>query len=351
MVSITQIASELKVSATTVSKALNNKPGVSPERANLIREYARRLGYRPAYMARSLLRGSTNMIGFCLRESPTSPWYANLLHRIQHRCHEKGFYLNLVIADGNEKKDIDGQRRALDFFKELRVECVLLGPLWFLEEYNELRDWIAQHKAVIAFDAFENLPISHVKLDVYTGAQIAVEHLASRGHRRIGLFGYPIAVENKPVLRTRYSGFYEKMNSLGLEVREEWLIPTTECEGWSAYPRMEKLLDSYDRKDLPTAWFCQNDVFAAKLINILRKRNLHVPEDVAIVGFDNQPLAELTSPTLSSVGFDLDSYVDAIVEMTFNVIETNEQNQNVSPFANIVSKTFAPKLFVRESSG
>ncbi len=351
MVSITQIASELNVSATTVSKALNGKPGVSLDKANMIREYAKRLGYRPAYMARSLLRGNTNMIGFCLRESPTSPWYAELLHRIQRKCHERGFYLNLIIADGNERKGVAEQRKALDFFKELRVECVILGPLWFLEEYNLLRDWIAQHNAVVAFDAFENSPISCVKLDVYSGAQLAVEHLAEKGHKRIGYLGPPIFALEHPVLRTRYNGFCEKINALGLDLRKEWIIPTTDQQGWSAYPRVEKLLDSHSPNELPTAWFCQNDVFAAKLINILRKRNLHVPEDVAIVGFDNQPLAELTTPTLTSIGFDVDSYVDTILDMVFDAIKRKESGKDISPFVDTRTEIFSPKLFIRESSG
>ena len=212
----------------------------------------------------------------------------------------------LIIADGFTDRDIEIQQTTLDFFNELRVECLIIGPLWFLHDYNPLRDAIVQHNAVVAFDVFENLPISHVKLDVYTGAQLAVEHLASKGHRKIGYLGPPRFVMKHPILRTRYSGFCEKVNSLGLDMRAEWIIPTTECQGWSAYPVIEKLLDTYSADELPTAWFCQNDVFAAKLINILRKRNMFVPEDVAIVGFDNQPLAELTSPTLTSVGFELD---------------------------------------------
>ena len=352
MASLTKIASDLNVSATTVSKAINYKPGVSADRAEMIRQYAKRLGYRPAYMAKSLISGNTKMIGLCLRESPTSPWYADLVHRIQHRIHEKGYYLNLIIADGSAPQDIEAQQKTLDFFNELRVECLIIGPLWFFgDDYNPLRDWIDQHKAVVAFDAFENLPINNVKLDVYAGGQLAVGHLASKGHRKIGCFGHPVSAMQHPVLRTRYCGFYEKMNSLGLELREEWIIPVEEGDIESAYPVIEKLFDTYSADELPTAWFCQNDVFAAKLINILRKRNLSVPGNIAITGFDNQPLAELTSPTLTSVGFDLDHYVNAIVEMAFDAMEANRKNDAAPPFINTKTQMFSPKLIVRESSG
>ena len=84
MNSMTQIASALGVSTATVSKALNNKPGVSYERAEMIRQYAKRRGYRPSYLARSLLKGSTEMIGLCFRVGLTAPWYANVAQNIQH---------------------------------------------------------------------------------------------------------------------------------------------------------------------------------------------------------------------------------------------------------------------------
>ncbi len=348
MDSMTQIASALGVSTATVSKALNNKPGVSAERAKMIRQYAQMRGYRPSYMARSLLKGSTEMIGLCFRVELTSAWYATVAQNIQQKCHERGYYLNLVVTKGNLEED----KKALDFFRELRVGGVIIGPIWHLSEYNVLREQIMQHKGIVAFGLIEDIPVNSVKLDLYSAAQIAVEHLASKGHRKIGFFGLPIFELDKPILKTRYTGFCEKMRILGLDLRKEWIIPNIEVTQEKAYEAMRKLLDTHCSDELPTAWFCQNDVFAAKLINILHNKNIHVPKDIAIVGCDNLPLAELTTPTITSLGFDMEEYVEAIVDIICKSMEAKKQTSDeIFTFDNSLTKSFAPKLIVRESSG
>ena len=95
---ISEIAREFNVSPVTVSNALNRRKGVAPELADRIRDYARRNGYQPSYLAKSLLKGHTSLVGLCLRAAPSDPWFAGLVNALQNRLFAQGLYLNTIIA-------------------------------------------------------------------------------------------------------------------------------------------------------------------------------------------------------------------------------------------------------------
>ncbi|NLX03633.1 MAG: LacI family transcriptional regulator [Phycisphaerae bacterium] len=308
MVTISDISRQFGVSPMTVSNALNNRKGVSADKAAAIRDYAQRMGYRPAYMARSLLRGKTDMIGLCLRDTPEDPWLAGLIHRIQEGLHQAGYHLNLIIAhDG-----LEHQRWAIDRFKEFRVDAAIVGPLGFRQQYDALAERLAGLPCALAFDAIEPLPIDHVKLDTHAGAKLAVDHLVSRGHRTIGLLNTNSNERDRPLLPTRHTGFIEAMARHGLEVRQEWILCLADPYADPEQPLREFLASG---RPQPSAWFCHNDWHAAHAVRVLQEFDLNVPRDVSIVGFDNQPVAELILPGITSIGFDVAVYARRIVEM------------------------------------
>jgi LacI family transcriptional regulator len=314
MITITEISKVFGVTSMTVSNALNGRSGVSEEKAEAIRQYARKMGYRPAYMAKSLLKGRTDMVGLCLRVSPEDPWMAGILHRIQDRLRDQGLHLNLGIADGG----IDRERWTLDFFREFRVDAVIVGPLGSLEEYNGLSEYLASQPYVAAFDAIEGLPIDHVKIDSYAGGQMAVDYLAGQGHRQIGYLGLNPFEARLPSLRTRYAGYRETLLRNGLELRDEWIVRVGKLDDRIDAPLSELLSSG---TPLPTAFCCHNDVHAARAIKVLAERGLRVPQDISLVGFDNQPIAEMILPGITSIGYDVDHYAGQIVDMVVEGIK------------------------------
>jgi LacI family transcriptional regulator len=265
-------------------------------------------------MAKSLLKGRTDMVGLCLRASPEDPWMASILHRIQDRLREKGFHLNLGISDGGVEREL----WTLNFFREFRVDAVIVGPLGFLEEYNALAESLEYQPYVLAFDAIEGLPIDHLKIDSYAGGQIAGDYLAGKGHRKIGFLGLNRIDARIPSLRTRYAGYWDTLRHNGLETREEWTVRIEDSGDLIDGP-LTTLLKS--GKPLPTAFFCHNDVHAARAIKIFAHHGLRVPEDISLVGFDNQPIAEMILPGITSIGYDVDHYAGQIVEMVVSAVK------------------------------
>jgi len=306
MVTVTQIGRFFGVSATTVCNALNGRGGLAAEKARSIRAYADKVGYRPAYMAKSLLKGRTDMIGLCLRAGPEDPWFAGLLHRVQNRFRDRGFHLNPGFAEGG----LEQERQVLNLFREFRVDAVLVGPLGLLAQYRALADLLVHHHYVLAFDAVESLPVDHVKIDAYRGAQLAVDHLAAHGHRRIGFLAAHPLERNHPAFRTRLAGYYNALRRHGLPLRPKWIIALDTDPDPIDHPLSAFLAG---KPELPSAFFCHNDLQAARAIKVFDQFGIRVPRDVSLVGFDNQPIADITLPGLTSVGFDLDHYAEQIV--------------------------------------
>ncbi len=344
MVTITEISKVFGVSSMTVSNALNSRGGVSIEKAGAIREYAQKLGYRPAYMAKSLLKGRTDMAGLCLRATPEDPWMAGILHRIQDRLREKGLHLNLGIADGG----VDQELWTLNFFREFRVDAVIVGPLGFLEEYNALAELLEHQPYVLAFDAIESLPIDHLKIDSYTGGQMAVDYLVNRGHRKIGFLGLNRFDARFPSLRTRYTGFCDALRRHGLEMREEWMLRIE-----NTYDLIDGALTDFIKSGaaLPTAFFCHNDVHAARAVKVLAGCGLRVPEDISLIGFDNQPIAEMILPGITSIGYDINRYAAKIAEMATEGMRENQKKTPRDRARPIRRYEEPPKLIERGSVG
>ncbi len=345
MVTLKEIANAFGVSPITVSNALNDKAGVSPDKARAIKKYAERVGYRPAYMARSLIKGRTHMIGMCVRENITDPWTAGVIRKIQHMLQENNFYLNIVIADDG----IEKQQKAILFFRELRVEGVIVGPLGLLEEYNMLREQLLYHQNVVGVEAVEDLPINSVKLDIYSGVQKALEYVTQMGHKEIGYIGIDDTEVKFPSLKSRLTGFLDFLKINRLAIRKEWLIPDN--KNWERAKSQLTGLVKNNRK-LPTVWFCHNDVLAAQAISLFYELGLRVPEDISIIGFDNQPIAQWVPPGIVSVGYDLDKYAQIIVDMIIKNIpksRSKSKSEMTTLFNEPQTYILEPILFKRKS--
>jgi len=339
---ICEIAKVFQVSPVTVSNALNNKPGVALEKAEQIREYARRMGYQPSFLARSLLNGRSRVVGLCLREQPSDPWSGALIQKIQCRLYESGLYLNTIVTPSNGLTLAEQLKReawALNFFAQIKAGAVLIGPL-DMPRFFALSDVLRNHRAVIAFDSLDTLPINHLRLDLAEGCRLAVQLLYENGHRSIGYIGRNWFEESHPSDNTRYALVRQLARHYGMEFRTEWSISAEATEA-----DLKKLLSS--GAPLPTSFFCHNDNFALEAQKFLSEGGMRIPEDISIVGFDNQPVARLAIPGITSIGFDLDEYIETLAQFTLAAFEDPQPKHEREP----KSYTAAPRLVLRQSIG
>ncbi len=293
-VTIKDIAEEAGVSINTVSRALNNKPDVNQETKKKVLEIARRLGYIRNSDAVSFRKGATRTIGVVFEDS-SNPFYAEVFKGIEVSARKYGYQVILM----NTERDYINEIQAVDTLLQKRVDGIIISPTQFdskdIEQLAKLN-----YPFVILGVHFEGDDLDEVYSNDFKGGYLATKHLLERGRRKILMLnGYMY----KSVAQMRYRGHLEALRELGLQPH---LMVEIE-EGYeSAFNKIMELKDAdFD------AVFCFNDVFAIATLKALRLIGKRVPEDVAVVGYDDISYAEFVQPPLTTIR--IDKFLEGIV--------------------------------------
>lgn len=282
-VTIHDIAEELGLSSSTVSRALNNKGRVGPQTQQKILKTAKKLGYRPSMAARSLVTQQTGNIGFLVSK---------------HQLLSGGSFYGEVMEGAEAIASVDGYRfffsrdaveSASQFIAEGRVDGIILAgceiPAQLILQVRE------QLPVVIVDHHLEG--IDSVMIDNVGGARKAVTHLIQLGRREIGFVTETL---NNLSFSERFEGYKQTLENHGITFNERLVaegIPGANC----GYVALQHLFQHAH----PTAVFAANDEAAAGAIRAIKESGLRVPEDIAVVGFDDGTLAPHTEPPLTSV--------------------------------------------------
>jgi len=336
---LTEIARVFGVSTVTVSNALNKRKNVSPDKAEVICQYAKNIGYQPSLLAKSLLKGQTNIIGLVLKGSPEDPWYSAILNRMQEKLWNRGYFLSMFVASDGTKRLKD----AVEFFAQLKVDALIIGPLGFAEEYMAIHSLLNLFPFAVAFDTVEHLPIDNVKPDTYAAAQLAVEHFVKNGHKKIGSLGYHPKEQALLDLKTRHTGFLDALNKFELDVCPDWIMPRSENNSLDVQS-LEKLID---KGNLPTAFYCHTDNIAVHAVKIFVERGIRIPDEISVIGTNNLPVSEVVYPGITTISFNLDSYVDHIIQLLMENIPNKRKPEHGEK--NIRRYVEQPALVLRNS--
>jgi DNA-binding LacI/PurR family transcriptional regulator len=272
------------VSRALVSLVMRASPRVSDESRKRITDAASKLGYRPNLMARNLAARKTMTIGVLLNDLH-NPWFAEVTDGI-HACAELHRY-QLILASGRRSTRLES--RALDTFLASRVDGIIVAGCRLPAARL---DAVASEVALVSVGrAFSKVGFGSVTTDDAHGAHLAVEHLHALGHSRIAHIDGGKGAGAAP----RRSGYLRTMRSLGLAEHAQVVAGdfTEEAGAHGA----EKLL----RGAVPTAIFTANDLSAVGAIDVIERAGLVVPDDVAVVGFDNTSLAGLNHIGLTTI--------------------------------------------------
>src|SRR5581483_828619 len=287
------VAKRAGVSRTTVSFVLNNVPDVSisPSTRQRVLEAAKSLNYHPDMAGRKLASGKSNTIGLVIRQNPeqvfADAFLLQVVLGVEGAAAERGFH---VLLKPVEPDDQHGYARLIH---ENYVDGILVsGPR---EDDAEI---IRLHKQGVPIMLMGQLPdtdIPFVDINAIAGAAAAVYHLIGQGHRRIAM------ITNAPLTYTsaqqRRDGYHQALKQANLEIHDAYLQEGnyTPASGFAA---MTRLLELTPR---PTAVFVASDVVAMGAIQAIKRASLRVPDDVAVVGFDDVPLAEYYDPPLTTI--------------------------------------------------
>jgi LacI family transcriptional regulator len=281
---LAEVAADARVSLSTASRALRDGSSVSEKTRRRVRAAASELGYGPNRLARSLRTRSSTLVGAIVPDVAIG-FYARAVKGAQDALEREGYQL-LVM---NTEREASRERAALRMLLEHRVDGILIATSGGFE---------ASPRVPVVF--FDNLVgdagAGHVALANRQGMALLVGHLVGHGHRRIAYVGAP------PVATSgveRLAGFEEALAATGVEPRPEYVAPGDEV--WSAESGRRAAGTLLALRDPPTALVAASDTLALGAISAAREAGLRVPEDVAVVSFDDPFFGDLIDPPMTAL--------------------------------------------------
>jgi LacI family transcriptional regulator len=336
-VNIKQVAHEAGVSTQTISRVLNNRPDVAEETRRHVLEVISRLDYRPSALARSLIQQRSLTLGVVIA-GLTYFGPSQTLNGITGRAEELGYSLLLKELSRFSQDDVEP---ILNSLLARQVD----GIIWAVSDVGNNHDWLrnqAPHLSVpIVYLTMEpQADLTIVSVNNYRGGQLAATHLIEQGCRHIGHISGPLGWWES---RQRKAGWAAVLQAAGLPLAERQCV-----EGnWSSESgaqAIEQLLAQFPDMD---GVFVANDQMAIGVLQKAYRTGLRVPQDLAIIGFDNMDEGAYFWPPLSTVHHDLNKLGRRAVSTVVNLIEAAHKPDFVYKPEFICIE---PQLIVRESS-
>ncbi|ADB31456.1 transcriptional regulator, LacI family [Kribbella flavida DSM 17836] len=304
------VAERAGVSIRTVSNVVNGYAAVSGAMRARVEVALAELDYRPNLVARNLKQGRTGLIALAVPELDV-PYFAELARAVITSARQRGFAVMIEQTDGEPDRELElldrGSRTAL-------FDGLLFSPIAVTAE--QLRDRSNQVPLVLLGEHLAAPSYHHVAIDNVAAAREATEHLIALGRRRIAAIGdQPYDTGETAQLRT--AGYRQALRRAGLEYDERLVVPTERFHRRLGAQAMTQLLAL---PEPPDAVFCYNDLLALGAIHALHRAGVRIPEDVAVVGFDDIEEGQFSTPTLSTIAPDKIRIAELAVDRLLDAI-------------------------------
>jgi LacI family transcriptional regulator len=289
-VTVADIARKAGVSIMTVSRVINQKGDVSPATRQRVQQIIKRMDYRPSGIARSLVTRHSGTIGLVIPDV-SNPFFADVALGAEHVACAEGYNIYLC----NTEEDPQRELSLIYSLEEKRVDGVVLFSRL---DPRPLANVVEHHPVVVLIN--RRIPrhtktpfLGSVRLDDELGGRLAVRHLLERGHRAIGFLSGPPTSHSG---RNRGKGYRATLADSGIPMDDAWEHPCAPTvEGGQTAARALLIL-----KPELTALFCFNDLVAVGALQACAELGRKVPRDLAVVGYDDIPLAALVTPSLTT---------------------------------------------------
>jgi len=334
-ITLEEIAKLAGVSRSTVSRVVNDHPSVREQVRERVWQVVHETGYQPHAAARSLVTRRTRTIGVIIPEHVTKlftdPFFALLLYGITEACNTHQYHLMLSLFNSSSKPE-EMYRRVVSggHLDGVIVASVHMDDPLFPKL---LKDGVS----FVMAGRHPDERVNYVDVDNVGGARMAVERLIRLGHRRIATITGPLSMTGG---EDRLAGYCQALEAHRMPVRDELIVEGDFTEEGGVMG-MERLLPAS-----PTAIFAASDVMAIGALKALREADLRVPDDVALIGFDDIPLAAALEPALTTVRQPIERLGSMATDLLLNLLENPPDAQ--APAHRII---LPAKLMVRDSCG
>lgn len=288
-VTIKDIARELKISPSTVSRALKDHPDISTKTKKVVNDLAAKYGYKPNPIALSLLHSKSNIIGVIIPEI-VHYFFSSVISGIEEIASQSGY--NVMICQSNE--DFAREIEAVKALSSSRVDGLLISISKNTHSFSHLSELEDIGIPVVFFDRASDVIKTHkVIIDDFKGAFMAVEHLIKIGRKRIAHLAGP---QNLNIGSQRLEGYKAALKKYNILFDEDLVIS---CDNFKNAVELTPILLS--GKNPPDAIFAVNDLTAAGALQASKKKGVLIPDELAIVGFTNGQISTMTDPPLTTI--------------------------------------------------
>jgi LacI family transcriptional regulator len=318
-VTMRDVAQHAGVSIKTVSRVINQEGEISDGTRQRVMQIVEHLGYRPNLVARSLVTRRTGIIGLVIPDI-TNPFFSEITRGVQQVAREAG--MSVMICSVDESFELETQ--AFRSLASQAVDGIVLYSSFVSDAaLPTLIDTLPEHIPVVAINTHQDHPrVTRLITDNYAGGTLALEHLIARGHTRIGMLA-PLTLNG--IIPRRLRAYRDALTRHHIVGDSGWVStsPPTVSAGYHA---ALALLTAHPEL---SALFCYNDLMAIGALRACQQLGRRVPNDVAIVGFDDIQLAEIVTPTLTTVRVDKTRLGQHAMQLLLNRIAKTDQCAHV----------------------
>ncbi len=333
-ITIKDLARELNISPSTISRALKDHPDISPETKRIVKELAKKLKYRPNLLAQGLRKSKTNTIGVIIPEF-IHFFFSTIISGIENIAYAKGYNVILCQSAETYEREVTDTRALWNS----RVDGMLISISKQTTEYNHFQELLDEGLPMVFFDRVTNkLKTSQVIVDDYNGAFNAVEYLISKGCKKIVHLAGP---KNLEISKNRLNGYKNCLKKHDIKFDESLVVRCPEGTYEESKRFTNILLNS--TKNIDGVFGC-NDMAALGAILAIKEKGIKIPKEVKIIGFSDWQLSSLIEPrltTVSQAGFEIGQ---AAATILIDEIETDDDK------VKHVQKVISTKLIERDTT-
>ncbi len=330
---IKDIANVLGITPSAVSKALNDHPRISAKTKAAVTQVAKNLNYQPNHLASALRKGKSNLVGVIIPRA-NSNFFSSVIENLEDVLNKEGY--NVIIAQSNES--YHKECRAIDALLFTQVDGIIASMANETIQLNAYEKIKSKGIPLILFDRGENdLGVDYVGINDYKSSQMVVKHLVNQGCRRIA---HIAGFNHTRIYKNRIRGYKDALNAFNLPFDAELIVESN--LGIDDGRRIMKQLLKLKKR--PDAVYAAGDLAALGALQVLKEENVKIPNEIALVGFSNEPFTSFVSPSISTIN-QHNSEIGRLAAETFL-----DRMENPSKEVKLNKIILDAELIVRQSS-
>ncbi|MGJ8548950.1 LacI family DNA-binding transcriptional regulator [Winogradskyella wichelsiae] len=287
---IKDIANVLNISPAAVSKALHDDSRISLKTKAAVKRVAKELNYQPNHLASALRRGKSNLVGVVVPKT-NSNFFSSVVEQMEAVLNKAGY--NIIITQSNES--FEKECKNIDTLLYTQVDGIIASMANETVDLSYYEKIKANGIPLILFDRGENdLNVDYVGIDDYNSSHVIVEHLISKGCKRIAHIG---GYRRTRIFNNRIKGYIDAISKNNLPIDDSLIIESS----LTLEDGRKEMAHLLQLKNRPDAVYVASDYAALGALQVLNENNINVPEEIRLIGFGNEPFTSLVTPSISSI--------------------------------------------------